>query len=501
MGIFGIETFLVKIEVDISNGFPGFDIVGLPDASVKESRNRVRSALRNCGFDMPDGQITVNLAPADIKKEGSVYDLPILIALLKYAGYISADIDDSVFIGELSLAGEVRGIRGVLPMTIKAKEMGFRSIFVPYDNRNEGAAINGIDVYPVRNLHEISGHLRGKKMISPAIVEKKNDNITYGFDFSQVKGQSKAKRAIEIAASGMHNILMVGPPGSGKSMLAKRIPSILPDMSFEEAVETTKIHSIAGMLGSEDGLVMKRPFRAPHHTVSPAGLSGGGSVPRPGEVSLAHNGVLFLDEFPEFSRAAMEVLRQPIENGEITISRVSGTLSYPCDIMLVAAMNPCPCGYFSHPARECICTKKAITRYLSKVSGPMLDRIDIHIEVPPVEFNELNSESEEESSAEIKKRVNRVREIQTARYEGTGIKSNAGISAGMVNRFCPLSSEAKEFLNKAFDSMGMSARAYDKVLKVARTIADLDGSEIIKIYHIAEAIQYRSMDRKYWKSQ
>lgn len=501
MGVFGLETFVVKVEADVNMGLPAFDIVGLPDSAVKEARDRVKSALRNCGFEVPDGKITINLAPAHIKKEGSVYDLPILIALLKYSGQIRADISKYVFVGELSLGGEVRGITGVLPMVLKAKEEGFEGIYIPYSNRNEGAIVNGINVYPVKNINELFLHINGKKLINRAVVEKKKveENIIPP-DFSQVKGQSEAKRAIEIAVAGMHNILFVGSPGSGKSMLAKRIPSILPDMTFEESIETTKIHSVAGAIGSDGGLITTRPFRAPHHTISPAGLSGGGSTPKPGEVSLAHNGVLFLDELPEFSRGAMEVLRQPIENGEITISRVSGTLSYPCDIMLVVAMNPCPCGYFGHPTRKCVCSPKTVARYLAKVSGPMLDRIDIHIEVPPVEFSDLTSETLEESSAEIKKRVNRARGIQRERYKSTGVKGNSGLTPSLLNKCCVMDDKAMKILNKAFDKMGLSARAYDRILKVARTIADLDESEVIKSYHISEAVQYRSLDRKYWQN-
>lgn len=502
MGIFGLETFNVRVEADVAMGFPGFDIVGLPDASVKESRDRVRSALRNCGFEIPDGKITINLAPAHIRKEGSVYDLPILMALLKYSGQLVADISNSVFIGELSLSGDVRSVNGVLPMTMKAKEEGFQNIYVPYDNKNEAAVVKGINVYPIKNLNQLFDHLCGRKPMETATVDiEDEENAVQIPDFSQVKGQSEAKRAIEIAASGMHNILLIGTPGSGKSMLAKRIPSILPDMTFEESIETTKIHSVAGMLGANKGLITTRPFRAPHHTVSAAGLSGGGAVPKPGEVSLAHNGVLFLDELPEFSRSAMEVLRQPIENGEITISRVSGTLSYPCDVMLVAAMNPCPCGYYGHPTRKCICGPKAVTRYLSKVSGPLLDRIEIQIEVPPVEFSDLTSQTQEECSADIKKRVNKARKVQQERYKGTGVKCNSGITPAMLNKCCPMDDKAQQLLGKAFDKMGLSARAYDRILKVARTIADLDQSEVIKSIHIAEAVQYRSLDRKYWTAK
>lgn len=502
MGIFGLETFNVRVEADVAMGFPGFDIVGLPDASVKESRDRVRSALRNCGFEIPDGKITINLAPAHIRKEGSVYDLPILMALLKYSGQLVADISNSVFIGELSLSGDVRSVNGVLPMTMKAKEEGFQNIYVPYHNKNEAAVVKGINVYPIKNLNQLFDHLCGRKPLETATVDiEDEENAVQIPDFSQVKGQSEAKRAIEIAAAGMHNILLIGTPGSGKSMLAKRIPSILPDMTFEESIETTKIHSVAGLLGANKGLITTRPFRAPHHTVSAVGLSGGGTVPKPGEVSLAHNGVLFLDELPEFSRAAMEVLRQPIENGEITISRVSGTLSYPCDVMLVAAMNPCPCGYYGHPTRKCICGPKAVTRYLSKVSGPLLDRIEIQIEVPPVEFSDLTSQIQEECSADIKKRVNKARYVQQERYKGTGVKCNSGITPAMLNKCCPMDDKAQQLLGKAFDKMGLSARAYDRILKVSRTIADLDQSEIIKSIHIAEAVQYRSLDRKYWTAK
>lgn len=497
-----MESFLVEVEADISGGTARFDVVGLPDTAVTESRDRVRSAIKNCSLDFPVSHVTVNLAPADIRKEGPVYDLPILIALLLATRQLRRDVDSAAFIGELSLNGEVRHLNGVLPMVITAEQQGLKEIYIPAANSAEGCVAENITVYPVATVSQLLNHLNGIESIKP--LEKsdfKNEEFSLSLpDFKDVKGQLEAKRALEVAAAGGHNLMMIGPPGSGKSMLAARIPSILPYMSFNEAVETTKVFSVAGALPPGISLLKSRPFRAPHHTVSPAGLSGGGAIPRPGELSLAHNGVLFLDELPEFSRTAMEVMRQPIENGSITISRAAGTLSYPCSVMLVCAMNPCPCGFYGHPTRKCTCPNGAPARYLSKVSGPLLDRLDIHIEVPQVNFRELSDTEQAESSAEIRKRVNAARAIQQKRFEGTEISCNARMTSGMTRKYCTLSPESSAMLEKAFERLGLSARAYDKVLKVARTIADLDGAEKIQTRHLAEAIQYRSLDRKFWQN-
>lgn len=500
-GLMGIDGFMVEVQTDISNGMPSIEIIGLAGMAIKESKERTRSSVKNSGFSIPQKRITINMAPAATHKEGSHYDLPITVSVLCASGQLSIpDPDHTVFIGEMALDGSVSPVTGVLPMVISAFTNGFTKFFVPVENADEAAIIEGAEIYPVKNLRALADHLAGLNKIQPHktdISELYKANPEFTIDLADVKGQAQAKRALEIAASGSHNILLCGPAGTGKSMIAQRLCTILPDMTFDEMLEVTKIHSIAGILPEKSPLITVRPFRNPHNNASAAALSGGGKVPKPGELSLAHNGVLFLDELPEFNRDALEVLRQPLEDGRVTISRVNATLTYPCNIMLVCAMNPCKCGNYGSRNKICTCTQREIERYRSKISGPLMDRIDIQVDVPSVEYNELSSAKKGESSAIVRERVNKARKIQTERYKDIpGINSNSQLTAGMLPKYCRLDKSADSLLRNAFNALGLSARAHSKILKVARTIADLAGSENITDAHIAEAIQYRNMDRQ-----
>lgn len=500
MTLHGLEGFIVDVQVDVAGGLPCWEIVGLPDVSIREAKERVRTAIKNSGYEFPSRRIVINLAPATIKKVGSAFDLPIAIAILLATENINEfDFENVAFVGELSLDGNVHSITGILPMCIEAKKLGIKEIVVPKENAKEASIVDGINVIPVSSLNQVVAYLNKSIKINP---EKFNSNEliksnqVYNLDFSEVKGQKNIKRAIEVAASGGHNCMLIGSPGSGKTMMARRIPTILPKLSFEEALEVTKIHSVAGNISENSPLIINRPFRFPHHTISKTSLVGGGAIPKPGEISLAHYGVLFLDELPEFEKSTLEVLRGPLEDGKITISRVNATLTYPSKFMLVASMNPCPCGYYGSD-KECSCSNQAINKYLGKISGPLLDRIDIQVEVSSVKYKNLNSNTQEETSEQIRKRVEETRKIQLERYKECGIYSNSELTPKLIEKYCKLDEKSKIILEKAFNKLGLSARAYARILKVARTIADMNKSTNIQSSHLLEAIQYRSLDKKY----
>ena len=495
LGLTGVTGYTVAVECSVTGGLPALDLVGLPDAAVKEARERVRSAIKSCGFSFPVGRVTLNLAPANTKKSGTLYDLPILLGILLASGGLELSpeaLEDSAFLGELSLAGKLRSVEGVLCMAIAARDAGIRRLYVPAPNAAEATLATGLEVYAVNDVEQLAAHLTGSEPMAPAPVWEAQEEAAFLPDFKDVVGQENVKRALEVAAAGSHNILMVGPPGSGKSMLAQRLPSILPDMTRQEAIAATQIHSVMGLISNEHPLLTQRPFRSPHHTVSFAGLAGGGTNPRPGEISLAHNGVLFLDELPEFHRDVLEILRQPLEEGQITISRAGGSVTYPSNFMLVCAMNPCKCGWHGHPTHPCTCTQKSIDQYLGRISGPLLDRIDLIIEVSSVEFQDLSRRAEAEPSAAIRQRVNQARAIQTKRYGDSPVTCNAHMDTAALREYCKLDEAGTSLMQQAFDRLQLTARSYDRILKVARTIADLDGAEQIGIPHLAEAIQYRT---------